>query len=395
MYERCLSVLVGREKASTWLFKGGGQNRQSSCSRGFTLVELLVVIAIIGILIALLLPAVQAAREAARRSQCSSQMRQYMLAVHMYVDVNKCMPSARILFYNYNGSHAGADPADAYSGHVGATVALLPFMEQKARYESFAEYAKGVAAGSAYPFPAISACQDNVETLLCPSDGNATKGTRNVNNNARTSIALCHGDGGWNNARPSWGENGVAQVGSRGAITPRDWKPLSALTDGTANTVVVSEMVGNAEGVSYSTELKGGVYQTGSLHSGGRSNPAACVTDARSPTDRNLLVSGSDTWRALLFTDGRTANSGFTTVLPPNSPSCVYSGGNWGWGFFAAQSNHSGGVNCGMGDASVRFVSESVDCGDLTAPSVNSGLSPYGVWGAMGSPSGNETVALP
>ena len=46
-----------------------------------TLVELLVVIAIIGTLVGLLLPAVQSARESARRTSCTSNHRQFGLAL--------------------------------------------------------------------------------------------------------------------------------------------------------------------------------------------------------------------------------------------------------------------------------------------------------------------------
>ena len=71
--------------------------------RAFTLVELLVVIAIIGVLVALLLPAVQAAREAARRAQCSSSLRQNMLAVQMYTDACGVLPLSNLPSQTVNG----------------------------------------------------------------------------------------------------------------------------------------------------------------------------------------------------------------------------------------------------------------------------------------------------
>jgi prepilin-type N-terminal cleavage/methylation domain-containing protein len=88
--------------------------------RGFTLVELLVVIAIIGVLVALLLPAVQAAREAARRSDCGNKLRQLGIALHNFHDVNLSFPPGMV---------------DDDTNTFGWGVAILPYIEQKPLYD--------------------------------------------------------------------------------------------------------------------------------------------------------------------------------------------------------------------------------------------------------------------
>ena len=73
-------------------------------------------------------------------------------------------------------------------------------------------------------------------------------------------------------------------------------------------------------------------------------------------------------------------------LAPPNSPSCATE--NWGdnWGIFSASSYHGGGINALMGDGSVRFVSDAIGTGNLSSAEPSSGaMSPYGVWGAIGT----------
>src|SRR5271165_1119498 len=64
------------------------KSREYRRQPGFTLIELLVVIAIISILAALFLPTLVSAKERAKRTGCTSNLRQFLLAIHMYANDN-------------------------------------------------------------------------------------------------------------------------------------------------------------------------------------------------------------------------------------------------------------------------------------------------------------------
>ncbi|MDR1141582.1 MAG: DUF1559 domain-containing protein [Planctomycetaceae bacterium] len=361
----------------------------------FTLVELLVVIAIIGVLIALLLPAVQAAREAARRMQCSNNLKQFGLAIQNYHDTRQAFPASRTIFNNYNTQSGGTYNSNEDRGLVGVIAFLLPYFEQNARYDQFVSQSQTVAAGS-YPW-VNSLCVGNISPLYCPSDSNVNK-PEPENGLSKMSIMVSHGDGIWNNNRRADGGPGsLALVSDRGMFAPRTWHDMAFCTDGTSNTIAASEAVG---GDISTKNLKGGIFGSPGMYDSGNARPIDCVNNAISTGDRNLLVSGTDTRRGQIFLDGRTSSAGFTTVLPPNSPSCLRDSSNhqpakMSWGVFAATSNHTGGVNGVYVDGSVHFISETIDSGDPKNYQKTTGTSPYGVWGALGTPQGDETVRLP
>jgi prepilin-type N-terminal cleavage/methylation domain-containing protein/prepilin-type processing-associated H-X9-DG protein len=355
--------------------------------RGFTLVELLVVIAIIGILIALLLPAVQAAREAARRSQCTNNMKQAGLALHNYADVNKTLCFKQGGTDNPNHPAPDGPTQSNWTCRSGWT-SLLPYMEQGALYNQIAGTltASGVTWQSfgGYPWSgAYTPWLSQIPGLLCPSDPSGP--LKGAGEAGFSSYAFSVGD--------TVGENNWDAV-IRGAFgTAGRTTTFAQITDGTSNTVAFGERcIGNPWGqIASGGDAKSRITAPW----GWGDPPINCLI--RRTAGGQLGTFPSNGFGGRRWTDGRSSMSGFCTILPPNAPSCMPNiDQDWNWGLYTAGSYHPGGCNVTMCDGSVRFISETIDTGNLAVPPPASNAStpsPYGVWGALGTKSGNEAVS--
>ncbi len=352
-------------------------------SGGFTLVELLVVIAIIGVLVALLLPAVQAAREAARRSQCTNNLKQAALAVHNYHDTFGVLPPRMTGTGNY---WANRDPVNTNIVRLSGWVLLLPFMEQTPLYDQIKSPLTigGVTYSPWGPEPnrtAYTPWTVQVPGLMCPSDGPIRN--KGANDLGRTSYRFSVGD----SINRSWARDAQSP---RGLFGHHSGLTFANVRDGTANTIMLSERLfgANAQMVKEGFGI-GGITADGGVQIA----PAPCLALV-DPNNRNMYAGNATNWSGRRWASGMNVYVGFSTVLPPNSPACNSSTWDEQNNVIPPTSHHPGGVVAALADASVRFISETINSGDPTIVEPRSGPSPYGVWGALGSKEGGEASQL-
>ena len=390
----------------------------------FTLIELLVVIAIIALLIALLLPAIQMAREASRRMSCSNNLKQLGLALQNHLDQHGVLPTNSVM-QKPGAYYYRLDNEDYQYGRLNYVVALLPYMEQSALYEAC------LVSPTTVSGPVLPAEPDEPETvetcpwfkqvpgLRCPSDvgggsGNDATDERCGRNNYMAS------SGDWPDAHVYTVRKSDEEVegyieNPRGAFpmktTLRSSKPVvepksvSSITDGLSNTVAIAEKcIGlivsgtNAPveglGIKRAVAVSRSAAVTGTEFSPTQAgHPDQCF-GATVFNGRDLTVPGVGEVGGVRWADGIAAYCSFSTILPPNAPSCCASGAQpVDRVLSSASSEHSGGVNCLRFDGSVSLVADTINYGDLNAFAVEKGTSPYGIWGALGSINGSESVS--
>lgn len=279
---------------------------------GFTLVELLVVTAIIGLLVALLLPAVQSAREAGRRVSCQSHVRQVALALHGYHDVMAVFPPSTLV-----------KPRHSWAAM------MLPFMERNDVHDLYRFDLDWYDPANQ---PAVTV---HLETLRCPS---APGGKRRLST-ARTDILTAITD----YAPVTYVAEVVDHSGlippveDRRGVMERDGSVrIADVLDGTSNTLVFVEAAGR---------------------------PQFWTSRGRGPMDNdpgggNLAVIGGRVVGAGWATTSNTVplHSFDRTGLRVPGPCAINCTNN-----NEAFAFHPGGVNVGLADGSVQFLTETTE----------------------------------
>tara|TARA_R110002073_G_scaffold133122_20_gene280312 strand:- start:8440 stop:9618 length:1179 start_codon:yes stop_codon:yes gene_type:complete len=382
---------------------------------GFTLVELLVVIAIIGVLVGLLLPAVQAAREAARRMSCSNNFKQIGLGLHNYHAAYNQLPV-------HGGGTNDRGSTNSDRNALSGLIPLLPFIEQQALWEQISNPL--TVGGTTYPAMGISPWSTTytpwsteVQGYRCPSDpgiGAPALGRTNYSFCTGDTIYLVHSggkdrNGYWNydgaatpsqkeksdtSGTGSTGDNSGAASAARGTNRGFFWlrskTAFRDVLDGLANTIAMGEMatsLGNQEIVA--DWSKSGTVAL-------LTNPASCDT-VIDPARPQFFTGGLGTGngsRGYRWADARMPFTCVQTIRPPNGLSCMWTDDN-GHGYSTIGSRHQGGAHVLMGDGAVKFITDSIEAGDKNAAPAGAGQkSTYGLWGALGTRAGKETLTL-
>lgn len=396
---------------------------------GFTLVELLVVIAIIGILVGLLLPAVQAAREAARRMSCSNNFKQIGLGLQNYHSAFKQLPM-----------NAGGTPDGGRGGNnsnyrwLSWMVGVTPFIEQQGLWNQvsnpFNKNRNGStrAPGTEYPAMGPNPWNENyqpwltqIPTFRCPSDPTQPVGTRVAFSN----YAACTGDaifeqahGGINDqGNPStsggWGEESTERW-ARGTFRARHFTKFRDIKDGLSNTIACGENVVNDRTLLAKGTIMAADNAVWDLPPSNwkqyldPERPAFINSDTSTgglPAcgGKPCYENNANHGRGRRWSDGRPEFSTFKTITPPNS----YNIQRWHGrsGAYCASSFHQGGAHILMNDGAVIFITDSIESGDQNHVAYgrdnNDGRgweggagrkSPYGLWGALGTKNGQETI---